>query len=179
MARSRLSDDGREPLGRDTDSNVNVRPGVPAQRPALCERRPRHSSSSFNSWEVHTSPTHKREKRQNRRATGASADEKDGCNERSRSEQTVFSPATGDHPIACRSAVNKRDRLSGSASASLRFYGVGGWIWVYLCDQWAVLGGWVALRLCVSASLRFFWCSPLVSWRLGGFSFSRSNENPS
>jgi hypothetical protein len=35
-------------------------------------------------------------------------------------ESSGFSPAAGDHSIACRSAANKRDRLSRSAFASLR-----------------------------------------------------------
>jgi len=109
------------------------------------------------------------EKRQNRRSNGTSAGEKADCDERSRSEQTSFSPATGDQPIACRSAANQRDRISGSASASLRLCVFAGW-----ADGWALRslrfknGQVRALRLRVSAPLRFSWCSPLVSWCLGG-----------
>ena len=120
MARSRPSDDGRKPLGRTTAPNASVRLGVPAQRPALCERWPRHPSTSFNRWEVHTSQTHKREERQNRRASGTAAGVKAGCDERWRSEQTVFSPVTGDHQIACRSAVGLQHHVSSSASLPLR-----------------------------------------------------------
>ena len=67
----------------------------------------------------------------------------DGC---SHPEAAQFSPETGDL-IACGSAVNKRDRLSRSVSASLRslrslrFVGMDEWIWVYLGDLWAVLDG--------------------------------------
>ena len=102
---------------------------------------------------THPSQKRRRKERQNPCATGASAGVRAGCDERSRSEQAVFSPVTGDHQIACCSAVNKRDHFADSAFASL--------------------------RLCVSAPLRFFWSSPLVSWCLGVSSFSRSSENPS
>ena len=97
-ARFRPSGGGREPLGRNTGPNVNVRHGVPIQRPAFGERRPRHFSSSFTRWEGCTSPTtRKRKERQNRRAQGTSAVEKtdsDGC---LRPESSVFSTATGDY----------------------------------------------------------------------------------
>ena len=68
VARFRPSNGGRVPLGRDTDSNVNVRHGLPTQRPALDERRPRHLSSSFNGWKAHTPHYNNTEERQNRRA---------------------------------------------------------------------------------------------------------------
>jgi len=68
--------------------------------PATCaleERRPRHLPSLFIGWERHApSPEYEKEERQNRRASGTSAGEKTGCDERSCSEQTGFSPATGD-----------------------------------------------------------------------------------
>jgi len=184
-ARSRPSDDGQKPLGQETVPKTSFRSGFLTQRPALRKRRPRRFSFPFNSWEKYTSPI-REEVRQNQRAKGAAAGEKSGGDEHLRSEQTGFSPATGDCPIACCSAINKRDCLSGLASASLRslrslrFCGMGGWIWVYLCDLWANLGGSgfaagrlrrdkrEALRLCGSAPLRSFWCSPLVSWCLGG-----------
>jgi len=89
-------DDGRVPLGRDTDSNVNVRHGVPTQRPALDERRPRHLSSSFNGWKAHTPHYNNTEERRNRRANSTSAGEKRSDDKRSRSEFASFSPATGD-----------------------------------------------------------------------------------
>ena len=112
VARFRPSD-GRKPLGRDTAPNTSVHLGVPAQRLALEKRKPRHLSSSFNSWERFVP-------RQNRRAPGTSAGEKAGCDERSRSEQTGFSPTTGDHQIACRSTVKRRHRVSRSTTAPLR-----------------------------------------------------------
>jgi len=118
-ARARPYIHGRAPLGRVVVPNASACHGNPTQRPALRERRPRQSSSSFNSWEVHISPTYRRQERQNRRASGTSAGEKTGCDERSRSEQTDFSPATGKHQIACRSASNMRKHISGSASAPL------------------------------------------------------------
>jgi hypothetical protein len=116
---------------------------------ALEERRSRHLSFPFSSDGMHASPTsYIGEERQNRRASGTSAGEKAGCDERSRLKQTAFSPATGDLLIACRSTVKRRHRLSRSATAPLRLcafaslrYRVGGRIWVYLCDLWAVLGG--------------------------------------
>ena len=96
MARFRPLD-GREPLGRATAPNASVRPGAPAQRPALRERKPRHFSSSFNSWERHALlPNNEREERQNRRAKGASAGEKWDVDGRLRPEAALFSPATGD-----------------------------------------------------------------------------------
>ena len=54
--------------------------------------------------------------RQNRRAAGASVGEKtnsDGC---LHPERWVFSPATGDHPIVCRSAAKKRKQLTSPAT---------------------------------------------------------------
>jgi hypothetical protein len=88
---------------------------------ALAERRSRHFSSSFNGWVRHApSPKHAREERQNRRAKGALAGEKTGDDGCLYPESSGFSPAAGDHSIACRSAANKRDRLSRSAFASLR-----------------------------------------------------------
>jgi hypothetical protein len=141
---------------------------------ALEERRPRHFSSSLNSLEGHAPPSqYEREERQNRRAMGTSAGEKAGGDGCSHPESSVFSPAAGDLQIACRSAFNKRKRFSNLASASLRLCAFaslrslsGGR--VDLRDLWANLGGWVALRLRVSAPLRFSWRSPLVSWCLGG-----------
>jgi len=172
-ARSRPSEDGRESLGQETAPKTSFRSNFLAQRPALCERRPRRFTFPFTSWEKCTSLPMREEVRQNRRAMGTSAGEKRGVDGRSHPEAALFSPATGDRPIACCSASNKRKHLAGSAAASLRlcvfagrvggralrssrFYGVAGWIWVYLCDLWANLGGWAALRLCVSAPLRSF-----------------------
>ncbi len=168
-ARSRPSDDGRSPLGQETAPKTSFRSDFLAQRPVLCERRPRRFSFLFNSWEKYTSLPVREKVRQNRRASGASTGEKtesDGC---SHPERTGFLPVTGDHSIAGRSAVNKRDHISHSAFAPLR-----------LCDFASLrsfLGERTALRFCVSASLRFSWCSPLASWCLGGFSFSQSSEN--
>jgi hypothetical protein len=150
---------------------------------ALEKRRTRLFSFLFNSWEKYTSLPIREEVRQNRRANDTSAGEKTGRNGCLYPKRWGFSPATGDRPIACRSAVNPRHHHPNSATTSLRFYGMGGWIWVYLCDLWANLGGSgfaagrlrrdkrEALRLCGSAPLRSFWCSLLVSWCLGGSKF--------
>jgi len=147
---------------------------------ALEERRSRLFSSSFISWEGYAPPSRDaREERQNRRASGTSAGEKAGCDERSRSEQTVFSPATGDHQIAYRSAVKRRHRVSCSAFAPLRLCVFAGWVVGWALRSLRFLGWMGALRLCASVSLRFSWCSPLVSWCLGGLSFSQPSENPS
>jgi len=54
-ARSRPPNGGQGPLGREIAPNASVRRGVPAQRPALSERRPRHFSFSFHGWEKHAS----------------------------------------------------------------------------------------------------------------------------
>jgi hypothetical protein len=137
------SNDGQRLLGRDTGTNASVRHGFPTQQPALRERRSRHSPSLFIGWEGHAfSPKYGNVERQNRRAKGTSAGEKAGSDGRLHSEQTGFSPATGDS-IACRSTIKKRNLFSRSAFASLRFS----------------------------------WCPPLVSWCLGGFSFSRPSEH--
>jgi len=155
VARSRPSN-GRKPLGRATVTKTSSRPGVPAQRLALPERKPRHLSSPFNSWEGHApSPKYGREERQNRRAPGTSVGEKTGCDERSGSEQAGFSPATGDLLVVCRSAGKKRKRLSNSVTAPLRL--------CVFAPLRSFSGGWVALRLCGSAPLRFFLCVPLCA----------------
>ena len=135
----RPSEDGRAPLSRESAPRTSSRLGFPTQRLALTERKPRHSSSSFSSWEGHTSsPNNEREKRQNRRANGTSAGEKAGCNERSRSEQTDSSPATGDFlspvvlPGRCGDTFQAQHH-SLCASAALRcLLWAGGWICVYL-----------------------------------------------
>ena len=170
VARSRPFDDGREPLGRATALNASVRYGVPAQRPALCERRPRLFFPLFVGWEEPVLLSYRKKERQTRRAAGAPAGEKRGGNERLRSEQAGFSPATGDRPIVCRSAVNKRNHFSGLATASLRLcvfaplrflrWGDGSALICVICGFFGCAGG--------SAPLRFSWCSPLVSWCLGG-----------
>jgi hypothetical protein len=49
-----------------------------------------------------------KQERQNRRAKGTSAGEKRSDDESSLSEFASFSPAAGDHSIACRSAAKKR-----------------------------------------------------------------------
>ena len=89
--------DGREPLGRDTAPNTSVHLGVPAQRLALIERKPRHLSFLFSSDGVHASPTpYEGKERQNRRAFGTAAGVKRCDDERSRSRFASFSPAAGD-----------------------------------------------------------------------------------
>jgi len=112
-ARSRPLD-GREPQGRKSALKTSFRIGFPTQRLAFLERKPRHPSSSFNRWEGHPSLPTREEVRQNRRANSTSAGEKNGCDERLRSEQTDFSPVTGD-PIACRSGESPRSHDANSA----------------------------------------------------------------
>jgi len=65
--------------------------------------------------------------RQNRRALVTSAGEKTASNECSHSERAGFLPVTGD-PIACRSALNERNRHSGSTIAPLRLCAFAGWV---------------------------------------------------
>jgi hypothetical protein len=182
-ARSWPSGNGREPLGQETAPKTSFRSNFLAQRPALCEHRSRRFFLLFVGWKGLTLPSHKKEERQNRRANDTSAGEKTGRNGCLYPKRSGFSPATGERPVACCSAVNPRHHHPNSATTSLRFYGMGGWIWVYLCDLWANLGGSgfaagrlrrdkrEALRLCGSAPLRSFWCSLLVSWCLGGSKF--------
>ena len=99
------------------------------------------------------------EKRQNRRSNGTSAGEKADCDERSRSEQTSFSPATGDYrsPVVLPSIIGFALQAHQSllcVTASLRGGRVGG-----LCVlRGSETGGW---GLCVSAPLRFP-CSPAL-----------------
>ena len=122
VAMSRPSD-GREPLSRDTAPNTSVRHGVPTQRLAFLERKPRHFSSSFNRWEGHApSPTHEREERQNRRATGTSA--------------------TGDFLIACRSAGIPRSQLTSSAMASLHLCVFAGRVEGWALRSLRFINGW-------------------------------------
>jgi hypothetical protein len=152
VARSRPSDDGREPQGRTPALNASDHHRSPTLRPALFKRRPRHLSSSFNAWEWHAPlPTNEKEKRQNRRAQSASAGEKtdsDGC---SYPELAGFSPATGDYrsPVVLpprsgaafhtqRRPLGVGGRVGGLAFfaraggwAAWRFW-VGGWLWVFL-----------------------------------------------
>jgi hypothetical protein len=128
---------------------------------ALGERRPRHYSSPFNGREGRaSSPLFEEEERQNRRAHGTSAGEKSGGNGCSHPEASGFSPAAGD-PIACRSAGNKRCRISCSAFAPLHLCVFAGWMGGRALRLRGFLGGRVALRLRVSAPLRFLLCAPL------------------
>jgi hypothetical protein len=165
---ARSSKDVRAPLGRKPAPKTSFRTGFPTQRLALQKRKPRHISSLFNRWERHApSLINKGEERQNRRALGTSAGEKTGDDGCLYPESSGFSPAAGDS-IACRSAAKKRDRVSCSATAPLRLCVFAGWRGGWALRSLRFLGGWVALRLCGSAPLRSFWCSPLVSWCLGG-----------
>jgi len=159
VARFRPSD-GRKPLGRESDTKARFRSGFPTQRPALEKRTPRHLSSPFNRWERHApSPNNEKEEKQNRRASGTSADEKPVNDECLPSEVAGFSSVTGD-PIACRSPATKRKLATGSVIAPLRLCA--------LAPLRFLLDKWMSLRLRGSAPLRFSWCPPLVSWCLGG-----------
>jgi hypothetical protein len=89
----------------------------------------------FMDWGHVPFPNNQKEKRQNRRAPSTSAGEKAGCDERSRSEQTDFSPATGDS-IACRSALNQRNGHSAQCSPLCVFAPLRGWRGGWLCVFW-------------------------------------------
>jgi hypothetical protein len=183
VARFRPSENGREPLGRESGSKARFRSGFPTQRLALGKRKPRHLSSSVNRWEWFApSPNNEENKRQNRRASGTAAFEKPGDDGYSYPELPGFSQATGD-PIACRSAGIPRSTslaqqetlcastplrgwVDGWALRSLRFKnGRAGGICVIcvICGQIGWVGGSVP-----SVPLWFSWCPPLVSWCLGG-----------
>ena len=95
VARFRPSN-GREPLGRESDTKAGFRSGFPTQRLAFQERKPRHLSSSFNDWKAHTLHYNNIEERQNRSAKGTSAGEKTGGDGCLHPESSGFSPATGD-----------------------------------------------------------------------------------
>ena len=167
-ARFRPSNDGREPLGRATAPIASDHRGVPAQRPALSKRRPRPFSSSFNSLEGYASLPNEIEERQNRCAAGAAAGEKPGSDGCLHPERRDFSPAIGDHPIACRSAANPRHHLPSSATVSLRLcafaslrflrWGDGSALICVICGFFGCAGGSAPLRLCASAPLRFLLC---------------------
>jgi len=111
---------------------------------ALEKRSPRHSSSPLIVWMVSSVPN-RREARRNRRAPGSSAGGEHGCDERSRSEKTCFSPVGGDRQVVDCSAVNYGYDLSISARSSLP-------IRVYLRDLRANRDGWrcdVFVSLCL------------------------------
>ena len=125
-ARSRSSDDGREPLGQETAPKTSFRSNFLAQRPALSERRPRRFSFPFNSWN------------------------KLGRTDVPKARRPVRSPAAMDACIRSRRASHRRQaipdrlsfcrketeapyRLSHRPFASLRYW-VGGWICAYLRD---------------------------------------------
>ena len=116
------------------------------------ERRPRHFSPLFNGWEGHASFPDRREARRNRRAPGASAGGKPGCDEHLRSEQSGFLPAVGDRQIADCSAGNPRHFRITSATTSLRP--------LRLCVS--------VFLLCVSVSLWFSRCLGGSPGRVGG-----------
>lgn len=76
----------------------------------------------------------KEEEKQNGRASGTSAGEKLGGNGCLHPESSGFSPETGDHPIACRSATKKRKQITSSATTP---WCLG--VLVVLLDEWADL----------------------------------------
>jgi hypothetical protein len=156
VARSWPPNGGQGPLERAPVLIASDRHWGSFQRPAFRERRPRHFSPPFDGWEGHASFPDRREARRNRRAPGASAGRKPGCDERLRSEQSDFLPAGGDRQIAVCSAVNPRHCRITSATNPLCLR-------VFVFATWARLrrraatpwqaGGSAPLRLCVSAFL--------------------------
>jgi hypothetical protein len=98
------------------------------------ERRPRRFPPDFHDWKGLVSSTIKEEERWNRRAPGASAGGKPGCDERLRSKQTGFPQVVGDRTIADVFAGNLRHcRITSVATslrlrafAPLRFFGCAG-----------------------------------------------------
>jgi hypothetical protein len=147
---------------------VGQRPGTAGpdnrfgrKRPARChdpaayaleERRPRHSSAPVGEWTASPLPK-RRGARRNRRAPGVSPGRKHGCGERSRSEQTRFSPAGGDRQIAGCSAVNRRHRRHPSPlrlSVSI----------CVICGQ-SWMAGWICADL---RYLRFLLCASVSLW---------------
>ena len=100
---------------------------------------------------VSTTPPSKQGRgRRNRRAPGASAGGKAGCDERLRSEQTAFSPAGGDLQIADCSAVNFGTAASRRLSASI----------CVICGQIAMGGPLcVFVPSCLRCPLCFSLCS--------------------
>ena len=129
--------------GINSETELSCRIPFPAAS-ALSERWSRHFFFPFNGrgWHAPSSLSGKG-KRQNRRACGTAAGENPANDESSLSETAGFSPATGD-PIACRSTLKVRYRLTFSAIAS--WWGwVDGWNFVFLVSSWLWVGG----RLCV------------------------------
>jgi hypothetical protein len=124
--------------------------------------RPRCFQSELGDPALSTTPSPKYERgeRQNRRAFGTAAGENPVNDKCSLLEAAGFSPATGDS-IACRSANTERNLVPSSAIAPLRLCVFAGWA-----------GGWALRSLRFTnewlGNSAFFWCSPLVSWCLGG-----------
>jgi len=174
-ARFRPSNDGREPLGRDTGPNASVRHRVPTQQPVPFEHRPRHISSSFRNWiEPATNPT----KRKRGRTDALRA------RRPLRSDATTYArvrswgishrrQAIPNRLSFCREDAQPPFKLSSPLSASLRGR-LGGWlcvlfwdlpgglrvfvpsclrrgmgwrIWVHLCDLWALLASGSSIQL--------------------------------
>jgi hypothetical protein len=81
---------------------------APPSGPRSNERRPRHSSSSFQSREGHAFEIMGEDARRNRRAPSAAAGGEHGGDGRPRPEPTCFPPVGGGRQIADRPAVNPR-----------------------------------------------------------------------
>jgi len=156
----------RRPRTAGPDTRSERKRSSRCSGPAACalgERRPRHFSPLFNSWEGHTSFPDRRETRRNRRVPGASAGGKHGCDERLRSEQSGFLPAGGDRQIADWFAVNLRHCRITSATISLR-------LCVFAPSRFIrSVDGSAPLRLCASTFLSsvFLLCVSVSLWFAG------------
>jgi len=154
VARFRPSNDGRGPLGRTIASDASVRRDVATQRPALSKSAGLATPQPLLADGRRRPSNKRRGARRNRRAPGALAGGKLGCDERSRSEQTSFPPVGGDRRIADCSAANPRYDFSVSARFSLRICVI-----CVICGQIAMGGRPLCLRVFVFAmSLCFSPC---------------------
>ena len=152
-ARSWPPNGGQGPLGRATAPIASDRRGSPAQRPALSERKPRHSSFPSVGWKVTPLPN-RNEGRRNRRAPSASAGGAFGRDKRSRLERTNVPPVVGDRTIAASSAVNLRHcRITSATNPSC--------LRVFVFATWA--GDSAPPRLCVFCSVSLL-CVSVSLW---------------
>ena len=128
------------PVNRSKNS---FRPDFPARQPALCERRPRHFSSPFNSWEGHASLPSDEKKKGRTDAPLARRPVRSGAatNARVRSKRASLRRQAIDRsPVVLPPISDSTSRFQQSPLCASAFLCVGGSgsIWV-ICGQISVL----------------------------------------
>jgi len=153
VARSWQLNCGQGLLGRATAPDTSVRLGVPAQRPALCERRPRQFSSSFNSLEEKKGRTDgPMARRPVRRRASTNA-------------RVRRRPASHRRQAINRSPVVLPPRNGGTYKAQRPPLGVlvFWWLWRGWSGGICVYLRYLRFEMGWRAALRYF-CDALVSW---------------